>query len=33
MNNLANYYYLDPMGNVPTPAPGRTVMLGVKARF
>ena len=33
VNNLTNRYYLDPMSNVPTPGPGRTVTLGIKARF
>ena len=33
VNNLTNRYYLDPMSNVPTPGPGRTVTLGIKAKF
>ena len=33
VNNLTNRYYLDPMSNVPTPGPGRTLTLGIKARF
>ena len=33
ITNLTNRYYLDPMSNVPIPAPGRTVTLGIKAKF
>ena len=33
ITNLTNRYYLDPMSNVPTPGPGRTVTLGIKAKF
>lgn len=33
ITNLTNRYYLDPMSNVPTPGPGRTVTLGFQAQF
>lgn len=33
VTNLTNRYYLDPMSNVPTPGPGRTVTLGIKGKF
>ena len=33
ITNLTNRYYLDPMSNVPIPGPGRTVTLGIKAKF
>ena len=33
VNNLTNRYYLDPMSNVPTPGPGRTITLGIKGKF
>ena len=33
ITNLTNRYYLDPMSNVPVPAPGRAVTLGIKAKF
>lgn len=33
VGNLTNRYYLDPMSNVPTPGPGRTVTFGIKGKF
>ena len=33
ITNLTDRYYLDPMSNVPTPAPGRTVTFGLQGRF
>lgn len=33
VTNLTNRYYLDPMSNVPTPGPGRTVTFGLKGSF
>lgn len=33
VTNLTNRYYLDPMSNVPTPGPGRTVTLGMQLQF
>ena len=33
VNNLTNRYYLDPMSNVPTPGPGRTITFGIKGKF
>lgn len=33
ITNLTNRYYLDPMSNVPAPAPGRTVTFGLTAKF
>ena len=33
VGNLTNRYYLDPMSNVPTPGPGRTVTFGLTAKF
>lgn len=33
ITNLTNRYYLDPMSNVPAPGPGRTVTLGITAKF
>ena len=33
VNNLSNRYYLDPMSNVPTPGPGRTITFGIKGKF
>lgn len=33
IGNLTNRYYLDPLSNVPTPGPGRTITFGVKASF
>lgn len=33
VTNLTNRYFLDPMSNVPTPGPGRTVTLGMQAQF
>jgi hemoglobin/transferrin/lactoferrin receptor protein len=33
VNNLTNRYYIDPMARVSLPAPGRTVRVGLTARF
>ena len=33
VNNLTNRYYLDPLARVMMPAPGRTLKLGLTARF
>ena len=33
VSNLTNRYYLDPMSNVPTPGPGRTITFGIKGKF
>ena len=33
VNNLTNRYYLDPMSNVPTSGPGRTITFGIKGKF
>lgn len=33
INNLTNRYYLDPLARVMMPAPGRTLKLGLTARF
>ncbi|ENO87884.1 TonB-dependent receptor [Thauera linaloolentis] len=33
VTNLTDLYYLDPMSNVPTPGPGRTVSMGVQFNF
>ncbi|NYT78114.1 TonB-dependent receptor [Alcaligenaceae bacterium] len=33
VTNLTNRFYLDPMSNVPTPSPGRTVTLGMQLQF
>ena len=33
VTNITDRYYLDPMSNVPTPGPGRTVTLGFQASF
>jgi hemoglobin/transferrin/lactoferrin receptor protein len=33
INNLTNRYYLDPLARVMMPAPGRTMKLGLTARF
>lgn len=33
ITNLTNRYYLDPISNVPVPAPGRTITFGIKAKF
>ena len=33
VSNLTNRYYLDPMSNVPIPAPGRAVTIGFTGKF
>jgi len=33
INNITNRYYIDPMARVSQPAPGRTMKLGLTARF
>lgn len=33
VNNIGNRYYLDPMSNVPVPAPGRSISLGLTGKF
>lgn len=33
INNLTNQYYLDPMSNVPTPGPGRSITFGAEVKF
>ena len=33
ISNLTNRYYLDPMSNVPIPAPGRAVTVGLTGKF
>jgi hemoglobin/transferrin/lactoferrin receptor protein len=33
ISNLTNQYYLDPMARTSMPAPGRTVRVGMTARF
>jgi putative tonB-dependent receptor len=33
VSNLTNRYYLDPMSNVPIPAPGRAVTVGFTGKF
>jgi len=33
INNITNRYYIDPMARVSQPAPGRTIKMGLTARF
>jgi len=33
INNITNKYYVDPMARISQPAPGRTIKLGLTARF
>jgi len=33
INNITNRYYIDPMARVSQPAPGRTIKIGLTARF
>jgi len=33
VNNITNRYYIDPMARVSQPAPGRTIKMGLTARF
>jgi hemoglobin/transferrin/lactoferrin receptor protein len=33
ISNLTDRYYMDPMSKIPVPGPGRTLSLGLRARF